>query len=178
MKRNRLLRAIDILACPRNENEAEIAEKLVAAGFTASEACRLIAFVPMAFSRPILERLGITNVSPIVSVPTDDGGSFEVRLCDQPEYVAALALARDHLRSGLIDHSVFKRIVVGSAEIDVVNRAFEEGEEVQGSAIATGLIDPAASAHVVRGGGALRRMRESIRAGGVRLRQSLGRRPR
>jgi hypothetical protein len=177
MKRNRLLSAIDIIADLGNKNEAEVAARLVAAGFTESEAFRPIAFVPMAFSRPVLERLGVTNVSHFVSVPTGDGGSFEARLSDQPEYVASLSLAWDHARSGLIDHSLYERIVLGSAEFDVVNRALAQGEEVEGSAIATALIDPAVSAHVVRGGGALHRINLSIRADGLRLRQSLRRRP-
>jgi hypothetical protein len=104
----------------------------------------------MAFARPILERLGIASFSETVSVPTDDGNHFTVYVDRQPEYVAALALARQQTLSPVIDPEVFKAIVASSADIRVVSRALDTGVNVVGGSIASALIGTSYAEHIVR----------------------------
>lgn len=146
MNRHRLMTAIPIMARLDSGDELAVEKELIAAGFTEAEAFRLAVFVPMAFSRPILEKLGISDFSPWVAISDADGRSGKVRLSDQPEYVAALSLAR----AGEIDSNDYREIAQRSAEINMVNRALRAGEEVEGSSVASALISPRASTFVVQ----------------------------
>jgi hypothetical protein len=148
VKRNELIRAATILAGAGNLSDDELAALLVADGFAEAAAYRLVAFLPSAFARPVLEELGVTVFAP-ASVPKDDGGWLTVELEDQPEYVAALALAREHRRIGLMPHDIYAAIVNGSSEVNAVDNALNEGTGVEGAVVALALISAAHARHVV-----------------------------
>jgi len=60
LDRRRLLEAIHIMgAAQAGTQDRDIILALTHAGFTQLEADKLMAFVPLAFSRPILEELGV-----------------------------------------------------------------------------------------------------------------------
>jgi hypothetical protein len=149
MERGRLISAVEVLADNPSLDEADLAALLVSRGFTIGEAYRLIAFVPIAFSRPVMEELGVSNFSDTVSVPTEDGGFIEPLLSDQPEYVAALALARDHRRSGVMPHQWYTGITGASSEIEAASNALNEGADLTGSAISTALVNADHAKYVV-----------------------------
>jgi hypothetical protein len=108
MTRSELIRAAQILAAHCDSEEAEVVQRLIAQGFEPGPAHRIVAFVPSAFARPLLEDLGVPDFVDRVSVPTRDGGDFDILLSHQPEYVAALDLAREHRKSGVMPHEVYK----------------------------------------------------------------------
>ncbi len=119
-------------------------------GFSEAEAHRIVSFVPTALSRPILEEFGITGFADTVSVPCEGGQDLEVVLARQPEYVAALAIAREHRRNGVLPVDVFSVVAGSSAEIDVLSRALNEGADVKGGTIATAIVGTELAAFVVR----------------------------
>jgi hypothetical protein len=144
MDRERLLAAIALLAAHGPTDEAAVAEQLVARGFTIDEAWRLILFVPMAFSRPVLEELGVAIFPDHLVVPTEEGGELRAYLADQPEYTAALALARTHRAAGsAMPHEHYVAVAGAAAEIDATSNALNAGADVAGAAIATAVVDPA-----------------------------------
>ncbi len=145
----RVIAAAEILAAHLLAEEDVQIEAFTAGGFTVGEAHRFIAFLPIAFSRPVLEELGITNFVPTVGVPTADGGEIRAILKRQPEYVAGLALARRHRREGRMNHDVYKAIAGSSAEIDAVSKALNQGADLKGSTIATALVGHACAIHIV-----------------------------
>ncbi|MGY4398376.1 hypothetical protein ACVWZA_003582 [Sphingomonas sp. UYAg733] len=88
------------------------------------QAHRCTNFLPMAFSGPILEDLGITKFVPTISVLTAEGGEIPAKLDRQPEYVAALALARRHCQAVRMDHDVYEAIACG-----IENRRRQRGSQ-------------------------------------------------
>jgi hypothetical protein len=149
MEKADLIRAATVLAHNNGASGEELAELLMAQGFEEGAAYRLVAFLPSAFARPILEELGVKHFAG-ASVPTANGGSFEVSLEDQPEYRAALALAREHRRTGAIPREVYRAIVYGTSEIDAVSNAVNEGADVEGGALTLALLSTSHAPHVVR----------------------------
>ena len=137
MDRERLIRAAIVIAALLDHEEHEQVAALQQIGFGEGEAWRLINLLPMAFSRPILEELGVAKFSPTVSAVNSDGVEIIVKLSKQPEYIGALDLARAHRNCGAMDHAVYKRIVDGSAEIDAASNALNAGEDLRGSFIST-----------------------------------------
>jgi len=152
LDRKSLLAAVDILADSLDQDlsEEEQAQRLIDIGFPEPVAFRLVAFVAIAFSRPLLERLGVIEFADTISVPTEDSDAFDVRLDDQPEYVAALKLARDHFQSGLIERGAYRRLAGSSSGVEAANRALEAGADIRGSAIAHALVSPVHSGYVLR----------------------------
>ena len=149
MNQANLIRAATVLASNNAASDEELAELLMTHGFDEAAAYRLVAFLPPAFARPILEELGTKHFAG-ASVPTDDGGSFEVELEDQPEYRAALALAREHRRTGAMPHEVYRTIVYGTSEIDAVSNALNKGADVAGGSVTFALLSTSHARHVVR----------------------------
>ena len=144
-----LIRAATIIANAGDLSDEELAQRPIDDGFEEPVAYRLVAFLPSAFARPVLEELGVSNFAP-ASVPTEDGREFSVVLDNQPEYRAALALAREHRRKGVIPHEVFKAVVDSSAEIDAISNALNEGAEVDGAVVALALNSASHARYVVR----------------------------
>jgi hypothetical protein len=149
MDKAELIRAATILAESRGLGDEAQAEKLVAAGFGESVAYRVVAFLPSAFARPVIEELGAT-VTGLASIPAEDGSWFDVVLEDQPEYRAALALAREHRRAAVIPRAVYRAIVEATSEIDAASNALNAGEEIRGGALALELVSNRHAAHVIR----------------------------
>ena len=149
MEKADLIRAATILAGNNGASDEELAELLMAEGFKEAVAYRLVAFLPSAFARPIFEELGTKRFAG-ASVPTEDGGSFEVALEDQPEYRAALALAREHRRAGAMPNEVYRAIVYGTSEIDAISNALNEGLDVEDGVVAIALLSTSHAQHVVR----------------------------
>ncbi|HEX8365440.1 MAG TPA: hypothetical protein VF603_09175 [Allosphingosinicella sp.] len=143
-----LIRAAAIIARSQDLSDEEQAERLVAAGFEESVAYRLVAFLPSAFARPVLEEFGLMDFGG-GSVVGEDGAVVGFWLEDQPEYVAALALAREHRRIGIMPHEIYVAIVNGTSEIDAISNALNDGVKVDGGLIAIALNSPAHARHVV-----------------------------
>ena len=130
-----IVKASETIASSWDKDDHDQIAALKKAGFSEGQAWRLLELLPSAFSRPVLEELGITRFSPVVSVSLSDGSKVSARLSDQPEYVAGLEAARLHQKNGLLNHDVFKQIAASSAETDAVNKALNDGEDVLGSTI-------------------------------------------
>jgi hypothetical protein len=150
MSEARLILAAEKLAEKLQLDEEQQVEALKNAGFEEGEANRLVVFLPLAFSRPALEELGIEHFAPVVGATNADGTPFEVLLARQPEYVVGLEVARKHRRMGFMDQEVFASIAGSSAEIDAVSKALNAGEDIRGGAIASALVGSKISPHLVR----------------------------
>lgn len=130
-------------------SQAEQVEALIGAGLSASEAHRFLNFVPVALSRPILERMGIEQFSSTVSIPAGDGRNIDIELDNQPEYCAALAAARNHMEHGTLPDDAFKAVAFSSSDIAVVDEALNAGADVSGAVISTAFVDNELYKHVI-----------------------------
>ena len=144
MERSRILQAVKLLSKHTNLEAAKQVSELSSAGFSTIEAHLLVALVPTAFGWTALEKFGITDFAPSISAPTRAGGRVDIPLKELPLFDEALALAREHCRSGILDHEEYKRITNRSAEVNALSRALNEGADVKGAAIASALVWPCA----------------------------------
>ena len=150
MTRARVVRAAETLAETwRLDVDSQVAA-LRRDGFSETEAHRLIVFLPMAFSRPILEELGVTHFVPDVGAQEADGTNVTAKLMRQPEYAAALRLARAHRKKGVLDPQVFSLIAGSSSELNVASKALDQGADIVGATVASVLVDPAITRYLVR----------------------------
>lgn len=150
MSETRLIQAAETLAAAIELSELEQIAALRQDGFEEGEAHRLVAFLPMAFSRPVLEELGVRNFAPEVFADDADGTRMTAKLMRQPEYSGGLRLARAHRKRGIMNHEVYKRIAGSSAEIDVASKALNEGVDIAGATIASALLSAAVSRYLVK----------------------------
>ena len=147
MTSERIVRAAETLA--RNPIDQQI-EALKDNGFSEGEAHRIVALLPLAFSRPVLEQLGVKHFVPVVTAVARDGTPVEAILMRQPEYAVSLKVARKHRRKGVMDHEVYKAVTGGSADIDAASNALNSGASLAGSTIASSLIGPDIAEHLIR----------------------------
>ena len=150
MSQAELIRAAETLARTLELGENEQVAALQREGFDEGQAWRLATLLPIAFSRPVLEDLGVRHFGPDISACGSDGKPVRAALMRQPEYVGALKLARAHRRTGVMDHAVYKRIAGSAAEVDAVSNALEAGADIAGAALASSLIGPGAVPHLFR----------------------------
>jgi hypothetical protein len=140
----KLIRGIEIMGGASEGSDAELVARLKSAGFSARESELLVAFVPSAFARPVLENLGVTNFVELVSVPKKGGGTLEVELDSIPVFTQALGLVRGNAHSSLVLPEHFKALAMRSAEVDAANNALNAGESLEGATFALALAGPVA----------------------------------
>lgn len=150
MSEAELLRAAETLARTLELGEEEQVAALQRDGFDEGQAWRLATLLPIAFSRPVLEDLGVRRFGPVLTARGADGKLVRAALMQQPEYVGALKLARAHRRTGVMDHAVYKRIAGSAAEVDAVSKALDAGADITGGAVASSLAGPGAVPHLLR----------------------------
>ena len=95
MNCHKLLEAIAVMGRVTGSDDRALAAALVSAGFTARDAGILVALVPLALSRPILEQLGVSHFADTVSAKNRANKWVQFPLSSQPIYVTALGLARE-----------------------------------------------------------------------------------
>jgi hypothetical protein len=134
----RVIRAAEILFREGHLSEHEQLAALQEAGFTQDQSMRLLLFMPTAFITPQLEEHNLT-LHPEVSGRDANGKWVLAQLRKQPEYVAALKLARRHRQEGVLMDEVYDAIAESSAEADVVRQASDEGVDMAGGIVATSL---------------------------------------
>ena len=147
MTSERIIRAAETLAQTPIDQQIEA---LKDNGFSEGEAHRIVALLPLAFSRPVLEQLGVRHFVPVVTAVSRDGTPVEAMLMRQPEYAVSLKVARKHRRNGVMDHDVYKAVTGGSADINAVSNALNTGASLSGSTIASSLIGPDIAEHLIR----------------------------
>lgn len=109
-----------------------------------------MALLPLAFSRPVLEDLGIKHFAPVVTTVARDGTPVEVTLMRQPEYAVGLDIAREHRRNSLMDQDVYVIVTNSSSDINAVSNALNAGADIAGSTIASSLVGPDIAEHLIR----------------------------
>ena len=150
MNEEQIILAAETLVRNWHVNEDGQIAALKGDGFAEGEAERLVAFLPMAFSRPVLEELGIDQFDTEVTGRDADGNWVSAELMRQPEYAAALKLARKHRAKGAMDHEVYKLIAGSSADIDAVSNALNQGREVAGGVISSVINTPGIARHFLK----------------------------
>lgn len=150
MTEARLVQAAETIARTWELREDEQVAALRHEGFSEGEAHRLIALLPLAFSRPVLEDLGVRHFVSKVTAREPDGRLVSAELMQQPEYVGGLKLARAHRVKGVINHEVYKLIAGSSADIDAASNALNEGRDIVGSTVASALVGTEVARHLVR----------------------------
>jgi hypothetical protein len=147
LSEDRIICAAEKLAQTAPDRQIEVLKE---AGFLEGEAHRLVALLPLAFSRPILEELGVEHFVPVATAVDRDGTPVEASLMRQPEYAVGLKVARKHRRKGIMNHEVYKCVTGGSADVDAVSKALNAGHSLAGSTIASSLVGPDIAEHLIR----------------------------
>jgi|SRR5436190_5151582 len=134
MDRDAVLRAVEVLAA--EPDALEHIPQLRSAGFSASEAEVLAVVLPEAFAIPVLEELGVSSVSDMASAKTQRGRWVKVALSENPIFVAALALAREHRMSGVLASGTYRAVAEHSSLVDAANKALNAGDSLKGATVA------------------------------------------
>jgi len=147
MTSEQIIRAAETLALTPIDQQIEA---LRDNGFSEGEAHRIVSLLPLAFSRPVLEQLGVKHFVPVVTAVARDGATVEASLMRQPEYAAGLKVARKHRQKGVMDHEVYKAVAGASADIDAASNALKSGASLVGSTIASSLVGHDIAEHLIR----------------------------
>ncbi|WP_428334524.1 hypothetical protein [Novosphingobium sp.] len=147
MTSERIIQAAETLAgTPLDQQIKAVKEN----GFSEGEAHRLVALLPLAFSRPMLEELGIKHFVPVVTAVARDGTPIEAMLMRQPEYAIGLRVARNHRRKSILELDVYNSVAGGSSDTHAVSNALNAGASVVGATIASSLVGPDIAEHLIR----------------------------
>ncbi len=136
-------RAVAALHRLRDRPDPEIARALVAQGASAALAEKLVDFVPLAFGRPILERMGVRASEHGVLVEGESERTF--RLLDDPLFADAVALAREAYAGVTMPGDVFQSIAMRGAELAAVSDALASGASTRNLALSPPRFTTAAS---------------------------------
>ena len=140
MNRHKLLEAIAVMGRTTGSDDRALAAELVSAGFTTRDAEVLVALVPLALSRPILEQLGVSHFVDTISAKNKADEWIQFPLTSQRIYVTALGLAREQWRgAGVIDKEVYKNLAQRCSTIDAVSNLLNAGASAKGATVATAL---------------------------------------
>jgi hypothetical protein len=140
INRDRLLRAVGVFAEHAASDDERLIDALVAAGFERLESRMMSAFLPLAFGRVALERIGPMDFSETVGAKTRLGTWIQIPLRDVPVYGAALALARESYTNGIVPRAPFSAVATRSAEMNAVSDALDAGKRINGATLASALI--------------------------------------
>ena len=133
-------RAVAALHRLADRPDAEIVRALVAQGADAALAEKLVDYVPIAFGRPVLERLGVRASEEGVLV--SGGAERRFRLMNDPVFADAVALAREAYTRGSMPGDVFRAVVMRGAELRAVNEALTAGAKAQDLSLSAPCFSP------------------------------------
>lgn len=147
-------RALPVFAQVRAGDWAGLRAAVVKAGVTGPLAAQVLAFVPIAFGRALLDGMGIGFAPEYATADAGGGSRFAGLLADHPVYAAAAARA-----AGMMQRQeggdAFVAVAVWSSEFSAVSQALNAGSnpaDLQGAPPLL-MLDPEEAAVSVKSGG-------------------------
>jgi len=119
------------------DEDQDLIVQVIEKGFSKNEAERVVGFMPIAFGRAVIEQVSEVTFSEKYKVKEN---SKEYSLNDEPIYCTALNLAKESYDKGVIEQATFAAIATRSAELDAVNKALNEGQDLTGAKFAPVLL--------------------------------------
>ena len=117
--------AVAVFLRDREAADSELVEKFEAVVKDRDLAERLVEFVPLAFGRVVLQRIGVTLPENFKRMMANGKFTHECALTLEPLWEPALAFAKD--AEGRISKEDFLVIAGRSAEVDAANKAMQAG---------------------------------------------------
>ncbi len=128
-----VLDTIDLIAASPQISEDELVHSLEAQGYTTTQAEKLIAFVPSAFSWALLKRMGLESFPSNYLVISEAGREIPLPIATEHFFTAALHLAYSTLEEGWsekLSRSTFEATISRSAEMSAANQLLNAGHSV------------------------------------------------
>ena len=125
-------------------DEDALAAVLRGAGFTAMDADRAVIFVPSAFARPILQRLGVEHFPTTYKVQDASGTWHELPLAEEPWFHAGIVVAAAVLTHGYAtqgctgptpSRAEFEAVLTLSAEMGATGQALDRKVDLTASTL-------------------------------------------
>lgn len=118
----------------REHEDRELVKVLVGSGLPLGSAERLIAFLPIAFGRTVIRKLGTVKFSDSFSIQ-NKVGLFQ--LSNEPIYRMAVEVAESISDYPEVSRDVFSAVALRSAELSAANKALKEEESIDGAEFGT-----------------------------------------
>jgi len=106
-------------------------------GYKIDLAERFVAFMPLAFGRVVISKIGDVSFTSNYKVKEQNQ---EFALNEEPIYCLAYKLAIESYEKGIIEREIFSAIATRSAELNSVNKALNAGEDINGAKFSTILL--------------------------------------
>lgn len=111
-------------------DDGELVNHLCNEGFGLEESERLVAFLPIAFARVVIAHLAKVSFTADYRVKETNRVYL---LSDEPIFVEAIKLATESYHNGLIAREAFTALASRSPELDAVNKALNDGADINGA---------------------------------------------
>lgn len=134
MERNRIIQAAQHFVGKSDMDDGELVNYLCNEGFGLEESERLVAFLPIAFARVVIAHLA--KVSFTTDYRVKETGSV-ASLSDEPIFIEAIKFATESYHNGLIPRDAFSALASRSPELDAVNKALNDGVDINGASFHT-----------------------------------------
>jgi|HubBroStandDraft_1064217.scaffolds.fasta_scaffold317370_2 hypothetical protein len=123
-----IVKALSVIRSSPGLDDEAIFERLVSSGIEPSLADRLQAFLPMAYTRLLLEKSG-ARFSDCFEEEMPDGEVTQRPLSSEPAWNASITFARAEIARGISAQDLFS-VAGRSAELDAANQALNAGRKL------------------------------------------------
>ena len=130
--------AISAMARNASISEDDLVELLQEKGYSRIDAEKLNAFVPSAFSWPVIKKLGLENLPSHFVAVSKDGAEVQIDISSQHYFTAALTLAISTLENGwssTVPRKTYEIVAGRSAEMNATNKVLDEGGSLEGATL-------------------------------------------
>ncbi len=134
MERGQIVQVAQYFVDASSIEDGDLVEVLISTGLARDVSERLVAFLPIAFGRVVIAHLA--RVSFTTDYRIKETGKV-LPLSGDPIFVEALKLATESYHSGIVSREVFSAVALRSPELLAVNKALNEGADVNGASFHT-----------------------------------------
>lgn len=129
---------INLIAAQPDIDEENLVLLLWEKGYSRIDAEKLNAFVPSAFSWPVLKKLGTASLPNHFLASDENGVEIEIPVAGQHYFTAALTLAYSVFTHGWtkeVPRKTYEAVAGRSAEMDAVNKVYGDGGSLEGTTL-------------------------------------------
>ena len=128
-----VLAVTSIIATSTDADDAMLVEEIINSGIGRVDAEKLIVFIPLAFGRIMLSRLGTPLPSSLFKVRDAQGSWVAHSLDAEPLYHAACNVAQAVFTHGVVTREVYQQVMLRSTEVTLANQALNDGVTLDGA---------------------------------------------
>ncbi len=136
IENEKILEAIQIIGVSKATEPPKVIDELNKGGFIGVDAEKMFCFITFAFGRVFIPKLANVHFRDEIIIDSISNEKSRLNFSEQNIYKKSVSIAEATFNEGLLSKELFESVMMWSPEINAMNDALDQGEDIENAEFA------------------------------------------